>query len=244
MPVLRVSGLDGKLRAVLFGYACHATVLSFNQFSGRLSGVCPAVCRSGPSRCRGIGFLPVAAAIRIHRRRTVELAEGYGRRLATAVEETLAGELQPISGELASGYREIDLPFAQLPSRDDLARDAGSKDRFVANRARLLLAQIDAGQALSSTYPYPIEVWRIGRELTFVALGGEVVVDYALRLKHELGSRGLWVAAYANDVMAYIPSRRVLAEGGYEGGGAKGLLRPADRLGARDRGTDHPQYAS
>ena len=28
------------------------------------------------------------------------------------------------------------------------------------------------------------------------------------------------MTAYANDVMAYIPSRRVLAEGGYEGGGA------------------------
>jgi hypothetical protein len=44
-----------------------------------------------------------------------------------------------------------------------------------------------------------------------------VVVDYSLRLKRELGGAGpLWVTAYANDVMAYIPSRRVLAEGGYE----------------------------
>jgi neutral ceramidase len=47
-----------------------------------------------------------------------------------------------------------------------------------------------------------------------------VVVDFALRLKEEIGSEHTWVAAYTNDVMAYIPSRRVLAEGGYEGGGA------------------------
>ena len=49
---------------------------------------------------------------------------------------------------------------------------------------------------------------------------GEVVVDYAIRLQKELGGAGkpLWVAAYANDVVGYIPSVRVLKEGGYEAG--------------------------
>jgi hypothetical protein len=51
-------------------------------------------------------------------------------------------------------------------------------------------------------------------------LGGEDVVDYSLRLKRELGRESTWVAGYANDVMAYIPSLRVLKEGGYEGGGS------------------------
>jgi hypothetical protein len=46
------------------------------------------------------------------------------------------------------------------------------------------------------------------------------VVDYALRLKEELSGGATWVAGYSNDVMAYIPSKRVLTEGGYEGGGA------------------------
>ena len=30
----------------------------------------------------------------------------------------------------------------------------------------------------------------------------------------------MWVAGYSNDVMTYIPSRRVWDEGGYEGGDA------------------------
>jgi hypothetical protein len=30
----------------------------------------------------------------------------------------------------------------------------------------------------------------------------------------------LWVAGYSNDVFGYVPSERVLQEGGYEGGGA------------------------
>ena len=58
----------------------------------------------------------------------------------------------------------------------------------------------------------------LGDQLTMVALSGEVVVDYAIRLQKELGGEGrtLWVAAYANDVIGYIPSVRVLKEGGYE----------------------------
>ncbi|MEZ6079978.1 MAG: hypothetical protein R3C56_31180 [Pirellulaceae bacterium] len=66
----------------------------------------------------------------------------------------------------------------------------------------------------------PSAAWSIGDDLQFVTLGGEVVVDYAIRLKSELTGPATWVAGYSNDVMAYIPSRRVLAEGGYEGGGA------------------------
>src|SRR5207244_10072341 len=72
----------------------------------------------------------------------------------------------------------------------------------------------------AGSYPYPVQAWQLGPDLTFVALGGEVVVDYSLRLKKELGRDTTWVAGYANDVMAYIPSLRVLKEGGYEGGGA------------------------
>jgi hypothetical protein len=58
--------------------------------------------------------------------------------------------------------------------------------------------------------------WRLG-DLTWIFLGGEVVVDYSLRLKRNLGTSNTWVSSYCNDVMAYIPSLRVLKEGGYEG---------------------------
>jgi predicted xylose isomerase-like sugar epimerase len=52
-----------------------------------------------------------------------------------------------------------------------------------------------------------------------ITLGGEPVVDYSLKFKEQFGQQ-TWVVGYCNDVMAYIPSLRVLKEGGYEGGGA------------------------
>lgn len=48
-------------------------------------------------------------------------------------------------------------------------------------------------------------------------MGAETVVDYALRFQKEFGP-GTWVCGYCDDMIAYIPSRRVWEEGGYEGG--------------------------
>ena len=95
--------------------------------------------------------------------------------------------------------------------------DADDKNKYVAARAKMLLEKLTVEKELPASYPYPIQTWQLG-DLTWLHLGGEVVVDYSLRFKKDHGAA--WVTAYANDVMAYIPSARVLKEGGYEGGGA------------------------
>ena len=65
---------------------------------------------------------------------------------------------------------------------------------------------------------YPVQVLRIGNDVTIITLASEVVVDYSLRLKRELACPPaiVWVAGYSNGYFGYIPSERVLAEGGYE----------------------------
>ena len=103
-----------------------------------------------------------------------------------------------------------------------------SDNKLDANLAKHLLGELDAGRELPVDYPYPVQVIRLGHDLTLVALGGEVVVDYSLRLQEEIADPVVWVAGYSNDVMTYIPSRRVWDEGGYEGGDAmKWKLFPA-----------------
>jgi hypothetical protein len=82
--------------------------------------------------------------------------------------------------------------------------------------ARLLLEQIERGQTLPTSVPYSVQTWSFGDSLAMVFLAGEVVVDYALRIKWETAQSRVWVSAYSNDVPCYIPSRRVISEGGYE----------------------------
>jgi hypothetical protein len=82
--------------------------------------------------------------------------------------------------------------------------------------AQVFLEKLDRGEPIPTQIPYPVQTWCFGDELTMVFLGGEVVVDYALRLRNELDPARLWVSAYSNDVPCYIASKRLLKEGGYE----------------------------
>ncbi len=221
VPVLAVRDADKKLTAVLFGYACHATTLSGYQWSGDYPGYAQIELEKEHPDCVALFFAGCGADQNPLPRRTVEIARHYGQRLATAVNSVLlTTHMHPVEGALRTTYAEIDLPLDTLPTREQIELNAKSEDRYEVVRAKMLLEQIDDGLPLSQTYPYPVSAWSIGDDLQFVTLGGEVVVDYAIRLKSELAGIQTWVAGYANDVMAYIPSRRVLTEGGYEGGGA------------------------
>jgi hypothetical protein len=220
LPVLAVRGADQKMIAVVFGYACHATTLQLYQWSGDWPGYAQLDIEKAFPGSTALFVAGCGADQNPLPRRTVELARKYGAEAATGVSGVINTNVKPVDGPLRTAYAEIDLPFAALPTRDQLTQDAASKDRYVASRAKLLLAQLDRDGQLRATYPYPVQIWRLGSGPEVVLLGGEVVVDYALRLKKELGARSAWIAAYSNDVMAYVPSLRVLKEGGYEGGGA------------------------
>ncbi len=219
VPVLKVADASGKLAAVLFGYACHATVLDGYDWCSDYPGFAQSDLEQRFPGCTALFFAGCGADQNPLPRRKVELARQYGHDLAAAVASALHGPMQPLTGALTTRFAEIELPLAKVPSRAEVENDAKSSDRFVASRARWFLELLDSGRPIPASYSYPVQLWRAGN-LTLVILGGEVVVDYALRLKAELGRERTWVAAYSNDVMAYIPSRRVLAEGGYEGGGA------------------------
>jgi hypothetical protein len=220
VPVLQVLDSTGKLKAVLCGYACHATVLDGYDWSSDYPGFAQSELEALHPGSTALFVAGCGADQNPLPRRKVELARQYGRELAAAVDAVLKEKLIPLTGNLEVAWSQIPLELARVPSRDEIEKDAQSSDRYVAARARHYLDALAAGASISPTYPYPIQVWRLGNELTFVALGGEVVVDYCLRIKEDLGAQRTWVAGYSNDVMAYIPSRRVLAEGGYEGGGA------------------------
>ncbi len=220
VPVLAAWDRQGKLRGVVFGYACHATTLSFYKWCGDWPGFAALDLEDRHPGAVALFFAGCGADQNPLPRRSLELAQKYGRMLALAVEEVLEGRMRPIRGRLGTAFRTVELEFAVIPSRDELERQLHEGNRYEKARAPLLLAELEKTGRIRSSYPYPIQVWRMGDELLWVALGGEVVVDYALRLKRELGASTTFVAGYANDVMAYIPSERVLAEGGYEGGGS------------------------
>ena len=223
VPVLRIDGPDGSLRAVVFGYACHATTLSGYEYCGDYPGFAQECIEQ---RHPGTAALFVAGCGGDQNPyprspdRALELCRQHGYGLANAVEAALQGPPKPVRGPLRAAIEQVTLDFAEPPSRETLETQIKSGNKYERLHAEFLLQQLEHEGKIPSTYPYLVQTVRFGDDLTIVALAGEVVVDYSLRLKSELAGSPLWVAGYSNDVFGYVPSVRVLREGGYEGGGA------------------------
>jgi hypothetical protein len=221
VPVLRVLSTDGKPIAIVFGYACHNTVLTaeFVEISGDYAGHAQLALEA---KYPGSTAMFVAlcgadqgAAVRSKR----ELAQQYGQTLAESVISALATKTNPIpAGIISTAYELTTIPF-QPHSRETYLAESQSADPFLARRGRLMLEAFNAKKPVLST-AYPAQAVRFGTGPAWVALGGEVVIDFQLRLKSEFGSDRVVVLGYSNDVMGYIPSRRVQREGGYEAGDA------------------------
>jgi hypothetical protein len=218
VPVLVVKR-GSATRAIVFGYACHATALSDYQINGDWPGFAQYAIEKGNPGAVALFVTGAGADANPLPRRTVELAEHYGRMTAEAVSQVMGGKMVPVPPSLQTSFGTVDLAFADVPTRAELERRIAAGDAPARRHARFLIDRMTPDGKLWDKYPYPVQVWKLG-DLKLIILGGELVVDYSLRLKALFGWVNTWVAGYSNDVFAYIPSVRVLKEGGYEGGGA------------------------
>ena len=103
VPVLKIADKDGKLTAVLFGYACHATVLDGYDWSSDYPGFAQDELESRHPGVTALFFAGCGGDQNPLPRRQVPLARQYGKDLAAAVDEALAGKLEPVAGNIANG---------------------------------------------------------------------------------------------------------------------------------------------
>ena len=222
LPVLRAVDAQGHLRGVLVNYACHCTTVTgeFNHFCGDWAGYAQEYLERDNPGIVALTSIGCGADQNPFPRPGFELAQQHGQTIATEVKRLLGGSWTPVNGALVCNLKRIQLPFDTLPTRAEWEAKAQDKTAAIAYHAKKNLARLDRGEAIPTQLPYLVQSWGFGDDLALVFLAGEVVVDYSLRLKRELDGSRLWVSGYANDVPCYIPSERILREGGYEGGGA------------------------
>jgi neutral ceramidase len=215
VPVLKVTDASGNLMAVAFGYACHATVLDIYQISGDYPGFAQIEIEKAHPGVTAMFFQGAGADQNPLPRRTVPLARQYGKEMAASVERVLSENMKALDPVLWTAYTEVNLAFSPPPSEISLTKMANEAEGYQKRWAINQLSILKNNGSLMASYPYPIEVWRLGDQV-IMALGGELVVEYSIGLKKLFGP-DIFVLGYVNDDMAYIPSEDILEEGGYEG---------------------------
>lgn len=193
VPVLRVDDAEGNLKAVMFGYACHNTTMGFRKWLGDYAGFAQEYFEKDHPGVTALFMMGCGGDQNPYPRSELHYAHKHGRSLATAVEAALEVNQRSLlhqhklHGPLKVAYGTVELEYLPEKKREP--------------------------------WDYPVQVIQFGNDLTMVALGTEVVIDYALRIKQELYEEdgpAIWVAGYSNVYSGYIPSKRVLLEGGYE----------------------------
>ncbi|MFW6157452.1 MAG: hypothetical protein ACOC4S_01285, partial [Balneolaceae bacterium] len=215
VPVIKVIDEAGELMAIAFGYACHPTVLSQYEWSGDYAGFAQLELEEAYPGVTTLFFQGAGADQNPLPRRSEALAQQYGRTLAAAVDRVLNEDMHRLSPSLTTAYTEVDLQLTAPPSREELMEIQDEASGYQKRWADRMLRKIERGDSFMESYPYPVQVWQLDDQM-MVSLGGELVIDYAIELKRMFGQE-LFILGYSNDVMAYIPSTRILMEGGYEG---------------------------
>lgn len=208
VPVISVKDASGKPTAILFSYSCHNTTMTgeFYQINGDYAGFAQAEVEARHPGAIALFATACAGDQNPYPRSALEHAKAHGHELAQAV---LATQGESLKGHIKSRFQMIDLPFQPFGS-NDFEKAQKSTNRYEARRAENLLKSRPSHQLA-----YPIQAIRLG-QANIVTLGGEVVVDYCLRLRKETNDPKLIVLGYSSDVMCYIPTAKQVEEGGYE----------------------------
>jgi len=219
VPVLKIKGTNDTIRAIVFGYACHGTSISGDDFyivSGDYMAYARQQIESLYPGTTAMYLTGMGADSNPSPRGRLLDSKRHGLELAGAVVGVLNRPMRAVKGPVKLAYAEADLPFVDPPNREQIEKDAQGKDVYIRNRAESSLKLLASGKPLPTSLKLPLAVIRLGDGLTFLAMGGEDVVDYGTHFKRIFAADHPWLIGYAYEVPCYIPSVRILKEGGYE----------------------------
>ncbi|WP_395743780.1 neutral/alkaline non-lysosomal ceramidase N-terminal domain-containing protein [Prosthecobacter sp.] len=224
VPVITVkSGSD--LKAILFGYSCHTTALGGLSINGDYAGFAqleleksfPGSIAMFVQNCGGDANPLPRIRGKDKDMEATELARMYGSVLAEGVRQVVAGKMNPLSGPIHAAMGETKLLLQPGIPLEELKQRLPNLTGMPRREFEHFIRQYETLGSPPDRIQYPVQVWRFGADFQFIALTGETVVDYSLKFKAAYGWNSTWVCGYNNDLTSYIPSLRVLKEGGYEG---------------------------
>lgn len=193
--VYRFLASGKRPKAIWVHYTCHPTITDQNRISSEFPGAAMEMLENSFQGEPVVAYLQGCcgdvrpALVRdgaFFRGDDLTITE-LGARLA---EETLAilGErMSPLSQTvMICRHKEVPLELEKLPGGEP------------------------------TQVPFDITMVRLASELYLLAMNGEMVVEYGLKLKEAYAGKVLPLA-YSNGMLGYIPTGRQTVEGGYEG---------------------------
>ncbi len=221
VPVLDVVKNDGARKAVVFGYACHNLTMppEDSRYCADFSGFARDEIERANPGAKALFIVGCAADQNPRPRGSEDLARRQGRELGQAVIDALKGEGVNVEPGIRAAMEDVTLEMQKV-TQQWIEESLASNDPPRRVKAQYLIERVARGEALERSYPAVMQAIKLGEQLLLIAMSGEPVVNWAQRFRAEFSGPLVWVAGYCNDMYGYIPTRKIQAEGGYEGGRA------------------------
>lgn len=214
VPVLYATSGD-EVEAILFVYACHPTSRpKHTKFHPDWPGVAATYLEDRYPESTAVFLQGCGADQNPYPKPTDKYTERHGETVGLAVEAAIDARGKRVHGPLQVSAENIPIEFAAQPDRDELRRrreQAEGRDRY----AERFLAELERDGEIRTEFPYHVGAIGFGTDLALVTLGGEVPVGYAHQIKERLEG-DVAVAGCTNQGYVYVPTARILREGGYE----------------------------
>ncbi|MDR6550435.1 neutral/alkaline non-lysosomal ceramidase N-terminal domain-containing protein [Paenibacillus qinlingensis] len=205
---------------VLIHYACHPTTTDHKFVSSEFPGIAmerveqaigDGAIASYLQGCCG-DIRPALINGDAFYRGGDEEVQRLGTQLADVVLQVLRQPMRQLElGRINAESVEVQLPFESVPDAMHLQQSA-EESGLVGAWGRRLLAEPNR---VTSHIPLKLNQVTIANDLVFLAMNGEIMVEYGLFIKN-LHPGGVLPLAYSNGMVGYIPTDQQLAEGGYE----------------------------
>ncbi|RAV13334.1 neutral/alkaline non-lysosomal ceramidase N-terminal domain-containing protein [Paenibacillus contaminans] len=228
--VLTLTDSSGAMKGILYNYGCHTTamgpdnLLLSNDFAGQTSRVLeeayPDVTAIFLQGCGGELKPLRSAAGSVFKSLSIAEMEEAGTELANDVKGILnRGELRPVRCKFKTAMADPLLYTEQTEAAFyDPMTNHPDYNAFYWNAAKRTIRAIEDG-TIKDRLPHCICIWQLDDDTKLVAMEGEVSTEYSLLVKKLIGSScTVLTLGYTNGVYSYVPTRKMIREGGYEAG--------------------------
>jgi hypothetical protein len=137
-----------------------------------------------------------------------------GEKLAKAVLAHIKSQkMTPVDNKLVCSLATGQLSYGKRWTQEEIENQAyGDNKSYLRWSARQALVYPNR----SKSFRYDAQVWKLGNQLTLFSMEGEVCSPWGNVLRSMATTKQAMVAGYANNTTCYIPTGKMIDEGGYE----------------------------
>ena len=231
-PIFRIRRKAKPQQLVLVGHACHPTSSGpIQKWSPDYPGAMRDWLASELPGTGAVFFQGCGGDAKIvhHDPETGKLvfsndpdsAKAAGEKLAQAVLIHLeTGRMLSLGAQLACSLVTGEISYGQRWPREEIERRAypeptksGQRQSWQTWAARQSLALPHQSQG----FRYDVQVWKLGNRLMVFGMEGEICSPWGPMLRAMAPTEQAMVIGYVNSTGSYIPDKRIVREGGYEG---------------------------